>query len=127
MKIKAEDFNLFVCNKYYRLYPNSLKYNPNSLKYNTNFICSQFYDYKFLARLVGPSLTLISFSKIKTSKSQKHFLQRSHGHQECCLTRFEDKHRITRISCQAIIVPKRREHGMKTRSVAKAAMVVVVR
>ena len=34
---------------------------------------------------------------------------------------------LTRRSCQAGTIPKRQMHGMKTRSMAKAAAVIVVR
>jgi len=46
--------------------------------------------------------------------------------QKLCLASFEERHQISlsRRSCQVGTIPKRRAHGMETRSMAKAAAMV---
>jgi len=67
------------------------------------FLCLQ-----ILTRSMGQSLPLILFSKIKTSKSKQHFLQRSHAHKKVA-SQASKKNigSLSRRSCQTVIVPKR--------------------
>jgi len=83
---------------------------------------------QILTRLVGQSQPLISFFKIKTSKSKHHFFQRSHGYQKRCLSSFEENTgAFSRRPCQNRTIPKRQVYGMQTRSMVKATTVVTVR
>jgi len=97
------------------------------LKLNTKFICSHICDYKFwqahwdnlYLSFLSPKLRLpspnIFFKEAITTKNvASQASQKNTGS-------------LSRRSCHVGTIPKRWVHGMETRSMAKAAMVVIVR
>jgi len=77
---------------------------------------------------VGQSLPLISFSKVKTSKSKQHFLKEATATKNVASQALKKGiGSLSQRSCQAGTIAKRRLHGMETRSMAKAVAVVIVR
>jgi len=80
-----------------------------------------------LARLVGPSLPLISFSKVKDFQVQTRFSSKKPWLPKTLPLKLQRRTLDLSFQDPAKTIPKRRVHGMQTRSMAKAATVVVVR
>ena len=97
------------------------------MKYNTNSICSQFYDYKFWhARWDNLYFSSLS-PKSRLASPNNIFFKEAMATNIALQALKKNIRSLSRRSCQASTIPKRRVHGMETRSMAKAATMVVVR